>query len=276
MAMSQNTLSAGSAPTTVSRALALGFLYWLTFLLVLEPGNVAGAMDSGNRLDWVQEILRILGASLLGAAVTPVLLEQVRRFPVEGVHWRRRAVLQIAACGIVAAVLVAISCILADWFLRSEHRPIGLALVQELISNGLLVAFSIAGFVALLHAVRFLRQAQNPKSELSFPAFISIQTRGRLTRLDVRDIDWIEAQGNYLALHAGDAVHLLRDSMARMETRLDPACFIRIHRRTIVAVDRVREVAPLAAGDATVFLKNGAELRLSRTYHDRVAALTSG
>ncbi len=277
MAMSQDTLSTGWTPQLGSRSLALGFFYWLTFLLVLEPGNVAGALDAGSRLDWAQEAMRILGASLLGCAVTPILLEQVRRFPVEGDHWRRHAVLQIAACAIVAALLIAISCVLADWLLRSEHRPFGLALVQELVANGLLVAFSVACFVALLHAIRFFRQAQSSKSATSaaFPAFISIKTRGRLTRVDVRDVDWIEAQGNYLALHAGATVHLLRESMARMEARLDPACFVRIHRRVIVAADRVRSVVPVAAGDANVLLKDGTALRLSRTYHDRVGALAS-
>ena len=273
--MSQNTLAASLEPRTGMRVLAFGFLYWLTFLLVLEPDNIARAVHAGSHLDWSEEIVRILGASLLGSAVTPVLLEQVRRFPVEGAHWGRRVILQVAGCAMVAAVLIAISCVLAEWFLRSEHRPIGVALGQELIANGFLLAFTVAAFVAVLHAVRLFRQVQGAKAAVSDQpvAFIPVKTRGRLTLVDIDEVDWIESQGNYLALHTGDAVHLIRDSLAAMEARLDPVRFIRIHRGTIVAADRVRSIAPVAAGDANVHLKDGTTLRASRTYRDRIDAL---
>ena len=269
--MSQNTLS---APRFDVRVLALGFLYWLTFLLVLEPDNIARALHAGSPLQWSEEVVRILGASLLGCAITPILLEQVRRFPVEGAHWGRRVFLQIIGCGAVAAVLIALSCVLADWFLRSEHRPIATALGQEMISNGLLLAFTVAAFVAILHAIRLVRQTAQ-RSENAAPAdgFIPVRTRGRLTLVDIEEIDWIEAQGNYLALHAGGAIHLVRESLARLEARLDPSRFVRIHRGTIVAVDRVRSITPVAAGDANVTLKDGAILRASRTYRDRIDTL---
>ena len=271
--MSQNTLPELKFDV---RVLALGFLYWLTFLLVLEPDNIVRTLRAGHQLDWSEEIVRILGASLLGCAVTPILLEQVRRFPVEGVHWGRRAILQIAGCGAVATVLIALSCVLAGWFLRSEHRPMGTALGQEMISNGLLLAFTVAAFVAILHAIRLVRQTQtapHPETVASGNGFIPVKTRGRLTLVDIEEIDWIEAQGNYLAVHTGGAVHLVRESLARMETRLDPSRFVRVHRGVIVAVDRVRSITPVAAGDANLILKNGATLRASRTYRDRLDAV---
>ena len=89
----------------------------------------------------------------------------------------------------------------------------------------------------------------------------------------MKDVDWIETQGNYLALHVGPAVHLLRESLARLETQLDPVSFARIHRRVIVAKDRIREVKSAGAGDALLRLTDGTELRLSRLYRDRLASL---
>ena len=81
-----------------------------------------------------------------------------------------------------------------------------------------------------------------------------------------RDIDWMGSAGNYLELHVGSASHLLRETLASLGPRLDPRQFVRIHRSTIVNVDRVREVHRLFAGDAEVTLADGQRLRVSRIY----------
>ena len=256
----------------------MGFLYWLVFLLSLEPDNIARAWHAGEGLKFSQETMRILGASLLGCAATPLLLEQVRRFPIEGAQWRRNAILQCVGSIVVAAGLVAVSCLLADRFMPSEHRPLGLALREEMVANGPLVAFCVAGFVALAHAVRFFGQAQAARSgpaERSerYVTTLPVRERGRVTLLDMAAVDWIETQGNYLALHVGTKAYMIRDSLARLEARLDPARFLRVHRRVLVAADRIASVTSLGAGDAQLRLKDGAELRLSRTYRGRIEAM---
>jgi two-component system, LytTR family, response regulator len=269
-----STLSPG-AVLPVLRMLGVGFLFWLAFLLSLEPDNILRALRAGSGLDWSQETIRILGASLLGCAATPVLLEQVRRFPIEGAHWRRNAVLQGLGSILIAAVLIAVSCVLAKWVLVSGQRPLGRALREEMAGNGPLVAFCVVAFVGLAHAARFFEQArarqaqpieQSPRGLTS----ITVRERGQVTLLDLASIDWIETQGNYLALHAGSSVHLIRDSLARLEARLDPAQFLRVHRRFLVAADRIETIASLGAGDGQLRLKDGTELRLSRTYRDRI------
>jgi hypothetical protein len=217
-----------------------------------------------------------LGASLLGSAATPLLLDLVRRFPVEGTHWRSRLLLQAVASVAIAAGLIFVSCVLAGWFLPTEHRSFGLALRGELVSNGPLVAFCVVAFIALVHAVRlFERGRAEPAAEqsASYLSSIAVRERGRVTLVDVARVDWIETQGNYLALHAGSTVHLIRDSLARLEARLDPAHFLRVHRRIVVAADRIETVTPLGAGDAQLRLKDGTELRLSRSYRDGIEAL---
>ena len=84
--------------------------------------------------------------------------------------------------------------------------------------------------------------------------------------VEVASLDWIETQGNYQALHVGDTAYLLRETSASFAARLDPSRFVRIHRRFIVAADRIRDIEPLSNGDAIVRLTSGVELRQSRAH----------
>jgi two-component system LytT family response regulator len=76
----------------------------------------------------------------------------------------------------------------------------------------------------------------------------------------------MEAQGNYLALHEGAEAHLLRENLGSIEAKLNPQEFVRVHRGAIVSLGRVEGITPLGSGDASLRLKNGVELRLSRKY----------
>ena len=71
----------------------------------------------------------------------------------------------------------------------------------------------------------------------------------------------------------GPAAHLIRESLSRLEPRLDPARFARIHRSAIVAVSQVRDVTSLGAGDALLHLKDGTELRMSRNFREHLVSL---
>ena len=95
---------------------------------------------------------------------------------------------------------------------------------------------------------------------------VTIKTAGRVYFLKTGDIDWVEAAGNYLRLHVGKSTHLLRETMNNLEARIDPQRFWRIHRSTLVNVDRIRELQPLFHGDYVLILQDGTELTLSRTY----------
>lgn len=100
-----------------------------------------------------------------------------------------------------------------------------------------------------------------------------IRSVGRVFFLKTNEIDWIEAAGNYVRLHVGREGHLLRETMSRLESKLDPDKFLRIHRSTLVNIDRIKELHPLFSGDYTVILRNGTELTLSRSYRDKLPAL---
>jgi two-component system LytT family response regulator len=97
-----------------------------------------------------------------------------------------------------------------------------------------------------------------------------IKTNGRVIFLRTEEIDWIEAEGNYVRLHIGKDSYLQRDTIGGMEAKLDPTQFPRIHRSAIVNIDRVQELRPWFQGDYCVILRNGKELPLSRNYWDKL------
>ena len=100
-----------------------------------------------------------------------------------------------------------------------------------------------------------------------------VKSAGKVVFLTLDEVDWIEAAGNYLKLHAGSEVHTVRETMNRFEAKLDPDKFMRIHRGTIVNVSRIKELRPWFTGEYVVLLRDGKELTLSRTYRDRLETL---
>jgi two-component system LytT family response regulator len=93
---------------------------------------------------------------------------------------------------------------------------------------------------------------------------------GRVFFLKVSDVDWFEASGNYVRVYVGRASHLIRETMHGVESQLDPNEFARIHRAVIVNLDRIRELQPWFAGDYIVILRDGRQLKLSRTYREQL------
>jgi two-component system, LytTR family, response regulator len=97
-----------------------------------------------------------------------------------------------------------------------------------------------------------------------------VRSAGRVFFVRTREIEWIEAAGNYVKLHVGHETHLFRETMNALEARLDPGMFFRIHRSTIVNLERVRELQPWFNGEYVVFLTSGARLTLSRGYREKL------
>ena len=100
---------------------------------------------------------------------------------------------------------------------------------------------------------------------------VPIGHRNVFVRTD--EIDWIEADRNYIRLHVGGRAHTLRENLSRIERELDPATFCRIHRSTIVNVDRIRSVEALVRGEYLVVLNDGTKHTSGRSYRDNLHAL---
>lgn len=97
---------------------------------------------------------------------------------------------------------------------------------------------------------------------------IMVRERDSIRFVPVDDIDWLEGAGNYVRVHTAAGSHLIRATLAGLAERLDAARFVRIHRSTIVNVDRIREVQPWAGGDYVAILHDGETLKVSRSYRD--------
>ncbi|HEX6052642.1 MAG TPA: LytTR family DNA-binding domain-containing protein [Gemmatimonadaceae bacterium] len=109
---------------------------------------------------------------------------------------------------------------------------------------------------------------------VAFPRRFLVKGDGQMYFVAVDDIDWVEAYGNYVRLHVGKGVHLIRETLGNIERKLDPNRFARVHRSSIVNLDRVARMDLWGAGDYIVLLKDGTKLKLSRWYRSRIEQQT--
>lgn len=118
--------------------------------------------------------------------------------------------------------------------------------------------------------IREQLQADVPRR---YPQVLPIREDNGTVRLDVRTIDWIDAAGDYMCVHADGRTYVLRETMKSLEAVLDPTVFQRVHRSTIVNVHRVKRLRPHTNGEYFLTLEDGQEIKLSRSYRDRVDQL---
>ena len=108
------------------------------------------------------------------------------------------------------------------------------------------------------------------RRERAFPEWFLLKKDGRSYFLRVRDIDWVESSRNNVRLHVGTEVHVMQETTTGLEARLDPRKFMRIHRSTIVHIERIKEMHPWFNGDYSVTMRDGTQLTMSQTYRDKL------
>lgn len=149
-------------------------------------------------------------------------------------------------------------------------------------------AFEAGAFDYLLKPfddTRFMRALARAKEKIAHyashrptPRRVAVKSPGRLLFVDVSDIDWVEAASYYACLHIGRETHVIRRTLSELEQDLGDS-FIRIHRSTIVNLERVRGLELQSSGEYAVVLRTGVELPVSRGYrkplHERLASRTS-
>lgn len=102
---------------------------------------------------------------------------------------------------------------------------------------------------------------------------LPVRSRGKSYFVQLDDVEWIEATGNYVTLHTGDRTHMVRGTMRRLEQLLDPQRFVRVHRSTMVGVAHIASISPTHSGDFTVALASGDEVSTGETYRAVIQAL---
>jgi two-component system LytT family response regulator len=140
-------------------------------------------------------------------------------------------------------------------------------------------------FAALRWAKRELRLNELPRSRRltrlvdavagQAKRRLPIKSAGKIIFVDVDEIDYLEAAGNYVVLHAGGQEYRTRETMNVFEERLSPAQFVRIHRSAIVNRKQIKELRPWFTGEYAVVMKSGKELTLTRSYRDRLPLLVA-
>lgn len=141
--------------------------------------------------------------------------------------------------------------------------------------------------LALRRAGERLSRATRPDAELgrlldywqerrtAMTRFV-VREGGTITLVRVADVDWIDAAGNYVRLHCNGREHLVRDTMKAVESRLDPAVFVRVHRSAIVNIDRVSALEPWFHGEYVVIMRDGTRLTSSRSQSRRLREVIRG
>ncbi len=131
----------------------------------------------------------------------------------------------------------------------------------------------LTALLAQLRAERdSMRETGRDASRPGLARFV-VRTGGKLHFVRADDVDWIDADGNYVRLHVAGKSHLVRDKMKAIEERLDPARFIRVHRSAILNVDRIATLEPYFHGEYVVTMRDGARVTSSRTHSARLRKL---
>ena len=120
---------------------------------------------------------------------------------------------------------------------------------------------------------RILALLEEQKAKTRYLERLVVKANGRVFFLKTSELDWIEAEGNYVCLHVRKESYLLRETLSALEAQLDPQTFPRIHRSQIVNVERIRELQPWSHGEYHVILHDGTQLTLSRSYRERLHEL---
>jgi two-component system LytT family response regulator len=118
-----------------------------------------------------------------------------------------------------------------------------------------------------------MHQQTRVSSTLAYADVLPIRDQSDTVRIPVAKIDWIDAAGDYMCVHADGRTYVLRETMKSLAAILDPQIFARVHRSTIVNLSRVRRLRPHDNGEYFLILEDGQEVKLSRSYRDRVDQL---
>lgn len=225
-----------------------------------------------------------VSSHIVVAALIPVLYWMHRRWPVGGgprniaIHVLGLVPFSLVhTIGMAALRLLWFSGILGEAYsFPITFDRLAYEFAKDIINYGMLSA----AVMALRHV--FARvptpvpepstPPPSPQPE-SLPERFAVRKRGKEIMVEVADIEWIEAAGNYAVLHVGGETLEIRSSLTKLESELDPKRFVRVHKSYVVNVARIAEVTPWVSGDWRIRLQDGAEVNLSRRYRQRFEAL---
>lgn len=242
------------------------------------PVEIADAGRRGVEMS-VGRAVALEGAShIVVAALLPAIYWLHRRWPVtDGPRNIAIHVLGVVpysilhTLGMAALRLLWFNAIVGEAYsFPVTAERLGYEFAKDVISYAML-----SGGVLILEHLLGRKSVAAPVSRPggTLPERFAVRRRGREIMVDVADIDWVEASGNYAVLHVGGELLEIRSSLTKLEGELDPKRFVRVHKSHLVNIARVVEVTPWVSGDWRIRLQDGAEVNLSRRYRQRFEAL---
>ena len=227
--------------------------------------------------------LVIQGTShLVIAALLPALYWLQRRWPASG-GLRNILILGLAVVPFSLAHTAGMAALRLLWFnaIMGEAYRFPLTLdrlayefAKDVISYGMLsVGVAVLGRLFRRAPALAAAPAEPPPAGSIAERFAVRKRGGREIMVEVADIDWVEAAGNYAVLHVGGDTFEIRSSLSKLEGELDARRFVRVHKSYVVNVARIAEVTPWISGDWRIRLQDGAEVNLSRRYRQRFETL---
>ena len=258
---------------------------------------------SGGPLSYDSMLL----AQLIGVAVWLVLAPTVvvplaRRFPLSaGAARIHLGVHGVAATGVSVLHLSIVSLLFASYYYGWSP-----AATYDIMRDRMhsVYAWSLLAYVAIVGAVHLRARTHSPSERIvpgtgagaapaaaepaqpehgqrleaadpRYPEYarrILVRNDGRVAVVPVEQVDWLEADDNHVIVHVAGEHHTVRIPLTRLANRLDPGTFVRIHRSTVVNIDRVLEVQPWFQGELVVILKDQTRLAIGRSYRDAFLA----
>jgi hypothetical protein len=259
--------------------------HWVALLIFWSAAAVLSAIQiflrdvsRGFAPPWPDVLLANFLAWLPWLGIAPLALGLERRFPLTRERWQRHAALHaVVAIGLSAAFLFYLALFHLIW-LEGHRLPLDPALLRAeyadklgrfyLTSVLLYLTICVAGL-----ACRGWQAQRDSANVVRGPDPLVIRSTGRVERIDPAEVCWIEGCGNYARLHLEGRSVLLRRTLASLAADLGPDRFARIHRSTIVNVGHVAGLRRRSHGEATLVLRDGQRLKVSRTYRDALQRL---
>ena len=243
--------------------------------------DVADEARRGHLMGWNQVLALEISSHLIVAALLPVIYWLLRRWPLTA-SLRNFAIHVAGVVPFSIAHTLGMTALRLLWFDAILGAPYsfpvtGERFTYEFAKDVVTYIMLYAGIVAIGYLLERLPAAAAPPGPATGsppPERFAVRKRGGSeVMVEVADIDWIEASGNYAILHVGGDTFEIRSSLARLEGELDPRRFVRVHKSHVVNIARVAEVTPWVSGDWRIRLQDGAEVNLSRRYRQRFEAL---
>ena len=247
--------------------------------------EVANEASRGTPITFGRALAIEIASHLVVAALLPVLYWLHRRWPISGPR-RNLLIHTLAVVPFSIVHTLGMTALRLLWFagILGERYAFPLTvdrLGYEFAKDVIAYIMLNAGILALRHLLA--RPSAVPTAAPPVPhppqpvepikERFAVRKRGREIMVEVIDIDWVEAAGNYAVLHVGGETLEIRSSLSKLESELDPKRFVRVHKSYLVNVSRIAEVTPWISGDWRIRLHDGAEVNLSRRYRQRFETL---